>query len=511
MKGAMVEMDERYDGGRRGSGEPEQEYGYGRRTGYSEQDYSERKRYSSSGRTDYSEREPYGRQEREYNTRYPESVLQERLYNTRHPESAREERLYNTRHPEPARQERLYNTRHPESGRQEREYNTRYPESSQRRAAEARLHSGERPPRQPNGQPAPADRRRKRRKKRRMSGIVKIFIILLIALLIGFLAFRFMKNMMSSAEEPVNLTGQLVTVTIPEGATTRDIAKILKENKLIKNEFLFRLSSKMDGFDGTYRQGTYEIDTGLSKTQIMELLQTGVVMERRKVTIPEGFTVKQIAERAFEAGVCSVQEFIDECNTGTFDYEFLQGLPDREYRLEGYLFPSTYFLSDEMTAHDLIDMMLTEFDKVYKKYKSDIEASEYTLDQIVTIASMVEKEINVPEERQRAAGVIYNRLKQDGMALGIDATVLYAVGKTGGELTAEDLNTDSPYNTRKNTGLPLGPISNPGEPSIEAAVKPESHNYLYYVLEAQGKNNHVYCETYDDFLAAKEAYQASLQ
>ena len=344
-----------------------------------------------------------------------------------------------------------------------------------------------------------------------MSGIVKIFIILLIALLIGFLAFRFMKNMMSSAEEPVNLTGQLVTVTIPEGATTRDIAKILKENKLIKNEFLFRLSSKMDGFDGTYRQGTYEIDTGLSKTQIMELLQTGVVMERRKVTIPEGFTVKQIAERAFEAGVCIVQEFFDECNTGTFDYEFLQGLPDREYRLEGYLFPSTYFLSDEMTAHDLIDMMLTEFDKVYKKYKSDIEASEYTLDQIVTIASMVEKEINVPEERQRAAGVIYNRLKQDGMALGIDATVLYAVGKTGGELTAEDLNTDSPYNTRKNTGLPLGPISNPGEPSIEAAVKPESHNYLYYVLEAQGKNNHVYCETYDDFLAAKEAYQASLQ
>ena len=94
-----------------------------------------------------------------------------------------------------------------------------------------------------------------------MSGIVKIFIILLIALLIGFLAFRFMKNMMSSVEEPVNLTGQLVTVTIPEGATTRDIAKILKENKLIKNEFLFRLSSKMDGFDGTYRQGTYEIDT----------------------------------------------------------------------------------------------------------------------------------------------------------------------------------------------------------------------------------------------------------
>ena len=105
---------------------------------------------------------------------------------------------------------------------------------------------------------------------------------------------------------------------------------------------------------------------------------------------------------------------------------------------------------------------------------------------------------------------MYNRLKQ-GMSLGIDATVLYAVGKTGGELTAEDLNIDSPYNTRKNTGLPLGPISNPGEPSLEAAIKPESHNYLYYVLEAQGSRTHVYCETYDEFLAAKEAYQASIQ
>lgn len=467
-------MDERYNRGRRSAGEPGQEYRYG-------------------GRADYTERE--------YDTRYPEPERQEREYNTRHPEPARQEREYNTRHPEPGRQEREYNTRHPEPARrQEREYNTRHPEP--RRRVE------ERQARQQKAQPAA--RRRKRRRKRRMGGFVKVLIILLVALLIGFLAFRFMKNMMSSEEEPVNLTGQTVTITIPEGATTREIARILKENKLIKNEFLFRLSSKMDGFDGKYQQGTYEVDTGLTKTQIMELLQTGSVMNRKKVTIPEGYTVKQIAEQAAAAEVCSIDEFINECNTGTFDYEFLQNLPEREYRLEGYLFPSTYFLSDEMTAHDLIEMMLDRFDQTYQKYKSDIEASGHTLDEIVTVASMVEKEIVLDEERPRAAGVIYNRLKQ-GMSLGIDATVLYAVGKTGGELTQEDLNTDSPYNTRKNTGLPLGPISNPGEPSFEAAVKPESHNYLYYVLEAQGKRNHVYCETYDEFLTAKEAYQASIQ
>lgn len=507
----MGEYEER---GRRSSDRPGQEYR--ERTAYPkrERDYSENTAYPRRER-DYGENTAYPRRERDYgeNTAYPR---RERDYgeNTAYPRRERDygentayprrERDYgeNTAYP---RRERDYgeNTAHPK-----REY-TRHPEPTRRKLADARGHDGQRQQRPPKGQPAPA-RHKKRRKKRRMSGFVKVLIILLVGLLIGFLAFQFMEHMMASEEEPVNLTGQTVTVTIPEGATTRDIAHILKENKLIKNEFLFRLSSKMDGFDGTYQQGTYEIDTGLSKTQIMELLQTGVVMEQRKVTIPEGYTAKQIAERAEEAEVCTAQEFLDECNTGTFDYEFLQNLPEREYRLEGYLFPSTYFLSDEMTAHDLIDMMLAKFDEVYQKYKSDIDSGEYSLDEIVTIASMVEKEISVPEERPRAAGVMYNRLKQ-GMSLGIDATVYYAVGKVGGELTKEDLNTESPYNTRKKEGLPLGPISNPGEASIEAAVHPESHNYLYYVLEAQGKQNHVYCETYEEFTAAKEAYQASLQ
>lgn len=105
---------------------------------------------------------------------------------------------------------------------------------------------------------------------------------------------------------------------------------------------------------------------------------------------------------------------------------------------------------------------------------------------------------------------MYNRIKTE-MTLGIDATVLYAVGKTAGELTQEDLNIDSPYNTRKNYGLPLGPISNPGEASFKAALYPEEHKYLYYVVEAVGRDNHVYCETYDEFLNAKAAYNASAQ
>ncbi|MBR4016066.1 MAG: endolytic transglycosylase MltG [Anaerotignum sp.] len=390
----------------------------------------------------------------------------------------------------------------------EREYAER--EYAERQSA--KRERAERPARPTsNRKPSSSGKHKKRRKKRGLSGFAKGLIVLLVAILIGLLCFTFMKNMMLSSTEPMELSGQTVTVTIPEGSSTEDIAKILKENKLIRSVFLFRLNSKLDGFDGTYKQGTYDIDTGLTQTQIMELLQTGKVAATQKITIPEGYTIRQIAIRAEEEGLCTAEEFISECKNGTFAYDFLEGLPDREFKLEGYLFPDTYFISEGMTAHDLIDMMLKRFQRMYiKEYQDVVAASGYSLDEIVTIASMIEREIKLEEERPRAAGVIYNRLQQN-ITLGIDATVLYAVGKVSGELTQEDLNVDSPYNTRKNNGLPLGPIANPGESAFKAAIYPETNKYLYYVVEAVGKDNHLYFETYDEFLTGKANYQASAQ
>lgn len=354
------------------------------------------------------------------------------------------------------------------------------------------------------------ERQRQKRHKRKLSKGFKVIIILVIALLIGLFSFQFMKSLMMTDGSTENLTGETVSVTIPSGSTTSDIANILKEQGLISNTFTFRLSSKINGYDGTYQMGTYDVDTGMTPTQIMALLQSGEVSTKNKLTVPEGYTVKQIADRVAETGLCTAEEFITEANTGTFPHSFLKDLPDREYRLEGYLFPDTYFLSENMTAHEIITMMLDRFEQMYtQEYQDAVAASGHTLDEIVTIASMVEKEITLDEERARAAGVIYNRLEQD-MSLGIDATVLYAVGKTGGELTQADLQTDSPYNTRLNKGLPLGPIANPGEASFKAALYPEDNNYLYYVVEAAGQSNHVFCETNEEFLAAKEKYQASL-
>jgi len=359
------------------------------------------------------------------------------------------------------------------------------------------------------GRKRQVDRRRLREKKRRRNRNIRWGIFLLIAVVIGLLSFGLFKSFMqSSVEEPV-LTGETVTVTIPEGASTADIAKILKENKLIKSTLSFRVSSRLDGFDGTYRQGTYEIDKGLNTTQIMELLQTGVVLDEMKITIPEGFTTKQIAAKAEEKGICTAEEFINECNTGTFEFDFLKDLPDREFKLEGYLFPDTYFIKEETTAHQLIQAMLKRFVQMYtKEYQNAVEASGHTLDELVTIASIIEKEIKVDEERPRAAGVIYNRLK-DGMPLQVDATVLYAMGIVKEDISTVDLQVDSPYNTYKVKGLPVGPISNPGELSFKAALYPEDNKYIYYVVEAKGKDNHVFCETYEDFLKAKEKYKAS--
>lgn len=358
---------------------------------------------------------------------------------------------------------------------------------------------------------SPDRRRKNRRKKRKMTGFAKGLIVLVAALIVGGGMFFAMNRLMNPPEEEMNLTGETVSVTIPDGAGTEEIANILKENDLIGSVFGFKLTSKLEGFDGTYKQGTYNVDTGMTKRQIMELIQSGKVATDIKLTIPEGYTVKQIAAKVEEEGICTAEAFINEVNTGTFEYAFLKDLPEREYRLEGYLFPDTYFLNVDMGAHEVIDMMLKRFEQMYtKEYQDAVTSSGYTLDEIVTLASMVEKEIKLPEERARAAGVMYNRLR-DGITLGIDATVLYAVGKTAGELTQADLDIDSPYNTRKNYGLPLGPISNPGEASIKAALFPETHKYLYYVVEAAGKDNHVYCETYDEFLAAKAAYNASAQ
>ena len=354
--------------------------------------------------------------------------------------------------------------------------------------------------------------RKRRRKKRR--NILPLVVEAVIAVVVCFLIFKaavfgysFARDYFSKPSEAA-LTGETVEITIPEGASTKKIAEILKENGLIHNTLAFRLESKSEGYDGSYMQGTYEIEVGTDIESIMKQLQSGVVFANAdKLTVPEGYTVKQIADLVEKTGIDTADGFITEVNTGEFNYDFLSDTQDRPYRLEGYLFPATYDIKEGTTSHDIIVMMLDRFEIAYDNILSAY-SGEYTTDQLVTIASLVQSEIQLDSERKTAAGVIYNRIAQN-MPLQIDSTVQYALSTRNEVVTYTDTEVDSPYNTYKYKGLPLGPICCPGEPSLEAAVNPESNNYIYYVLKQRGSGEHVFTENYDDFLKAKEEYKNS--
>lgn len=334
-------------------------------------------------------------------------------------------------------------------------------------------------------------------------------VTILLVIFVCTKVFNFAKDTVKEGtEQPVNV--ESVVVTIPDGSTTADISQILYDNKIITNKLGFRLKSRMEGADSSYRSGVYAIDSGMDAEAIIELLQTGGnVTSDNKITIPEGYTTEQIAQLVEQSGYCSASEFLSEVTNGEFEYDFLDGITPRENRLEGYLFPDTYFLSDQPTAKEIIDKMLMRFGDFYTAESiQKAEALGYSFDEIVTIASIVESEVRYAEERPRAAGVIYNRLAID-MPLQMDSTVLYAMGLKKEQVTYKDLEVDSPYNTYRNNGLPLGPISNPGGAAIEAALNPEENDYIYYVLKDRTSGEHFYTNDYNEFLNAKEQYKAN--
>ncbi|MDR2133139.1 MAG: endolytic transglycosylase MltG, partial [Clostridiales Family XIII bacterium] len=289
---------------------------------------------------------------------------------------------------------------------------------------------------------------------------------------------------------PVNAADSAsVSVTIPQGASTRAIAELLEETGLIRNKTLFRIKSRIDGRDGNYKAGVYLLARDMSMRQIMEDLETSAKAETERFTVPEGLTVGQTAEALEKAGLVVAADFLAEIETGDFGgYRFLDGDAGG---LEGYLYPETYEVYANATARDLIDRMLSHFDKLFtEECYSKAEAMGLSVREVVTIASLIERETRVPEERALVASVIKNRIDK-GMPLQIDATIQYALGENKARLSYADLEIDSPYNTYKNAGLPPGPICSPRAECIEAALNPADTDYLYYVLrpELDGRHN----------------------
>lgn len=289
---------------------------------------------------------------------------------------------------------------------------------------------------------------------------------------------------------------ETVSFNIPEGSGVSYVAQKLKDEKIIGSKWMFLVYSYPDRKD--IKAGIHTISKK-SYRNIKEKIVSPPKIKTARVTIPEGYEEREIAHLLSEKGLCSEKEFFNEAKIENYqEYWFLNGLDKRKYELEGYLFPDTYEFSYEEGVHSIINKMLKNFEsKITEKMKNDAQKSGYSFDQIITMASIVEREAASDEEYSRVAGVFYNRLNEKNEINGYlqsCATVQYILEQRKKVLTVEDTKINSEYNTYKYKGLPPGPISSCGLKTINAAIYPEKTDYLYFVADGNGK--HYFAKTY---------------
>lgn len=315
------------------------------------------------------------------------------------------------------------------------------------------------------------------------------FLVLCIALLCSFSFIKDFFGIEKSKE---------VIISIPDGATITKISETLEKDGVIKYPKAFRLAAKRKNY--VIQQGRHYIDTSMSYFGILDKLTKvpdAGYDNIYKVLVPEGFEIKDIAEKLDELGLCAKEEFIKECEEGKFDYPFVKEIKRKENRLEGYLFPAIYEIQKGESANAIIKKMLDKFSQVVIPMFENAE-TKYTLDEIVTMASIIEREAANDSERKLVSSVFYNRLKYN-MAFGSCATVQYILKERKEILSLSDTKIESPYNTYKYKGLPPGPIASPGEKSIEAAIYPDETDYLYFVAKSDGSGN-VFTKSSDEHI-----------
>ncbi len=286
---------------------------------------------------------------------------------------------------------------------------------------------------------------------------------------------------------------------VEHGAASGKIAAALQKEGLIKNAQAFLWYSRLTGKSDKFKAGQYLISPSLNVPQIADLLVKGKVATVT-FTIPEGYHLRQIADVFVKAGISTEEEFWRVVKDGDFHYPFLKDLPHNERRLEGYLFPDTYIIPKGMKTEQVIDLMLRQFDQVYKKLPPN--KSGLSMHEVVTLASIVEGESRLDVERPLIASVFLNRLKIN-MKLDSDATIQYLFDKRKERVLYKDLEIDSPYNTYRNRGLPPGPIGSPGEASLRAVLTPAETNYLYFVAKKDGSGQHVFAATFNEHVRNK--------
>ena len=365
--------------------------------------------------------------------------------------------------------------------------------------------NGENTPKKNVPAPAPGAQVKKRKKKKSMGRwaagcTLYLILILIISVVLSYLALT-MANDMFALIKP----SETVVIEIKTTDKLGDVTKKLKDEGVVEYGFLFQLYASVKKFDEKkLNPGVYEVDTNTPYSMLLSRIQkkaTQTAKDTVMVTIPEGYELWQIVKLLEDEGVCSKEDLMETINNYDFKHAFLQDIPFRENRLEGYLFPDTYEFYVGDTSVSVINRMLNNFnDKFNYDFYDRADELEMTLDEVVVLASLIEREAASDEERGLIGSVFHNRLaNSDYPYLESCASIQYILGERKAVLSIADTKIVSPYNTYINRGLPPAPIASPGLASIKAALYPEESDYLFFVANPEGAS--FFSKTYDEHLA----------
>lgn len=333
----------------------------------------------------------------------------------------------------------------------------------------------------------------KRLKKLILAAVLFIFVIIL----------AFEISYKKAIEKPLKSSENKILIEVKQGEGFYDILNKLDNEDKLSSKLLIKVNLAIDKRSIKLIEGLYEIDTNSTLDNLISSLQNESGDKALvKLTIPEGYSIEEIANTIEEKNLGSKEDFLKAAK----NYEvpnFINDDDQKRYNLEGFLYPDTYFIEKGLDANYIIKIMLNRFEKIFNQVKDEtkVDIKDEDVEKIITIASMIEKEAKVQKDRPLISSVIYNRLEKN-MKLQLDAAVIYALGYHVNVVLNKHLEINSPYNVYKYEGLPVGPIANPGIDSIKAALLPEKTDYLYYIL--QKDSSHYFTNNYDDFLKKKK-------
>lgn len=335
--------------------------------------------------------------------------------------------------------------------------------------------------------------RSRRRRRRRVNPVLYLLCVVLVSALLAGVGWLLASDFCGFNKTPVE-----TTIKITSDDSMGDVADKLHDAGIIHYKWFFRLFAAFSGAGDKISAGTYTLSTEMDYRALVTAMHSSssASADTVTITIPEGYTVRQIIALLADNGVATEEALLDTAQNYDFDYDFIDNDSTDISRLEGYLFPDTYeFYTGMSQPAGAFDRLLTNFNsKLDDDLLAQAEERGYDLKEIITIASLIEKETDGTDQGN-IASVIYNRLEGSGDKQGtygllqIDASLLYALPDHTGPITSADMGTDSPYNLYKYAGLPPTPISNPGQAAIDAALEPENTDYYYYALGTDGRHH----------------------